>query len=159
MAALKPFSLPDTGRSIWELAATLVPFFAVIVVMLIAVDRGYVSALVLSPLAGLLLLRAAREQGARVATLPENFAFMGVAEADKFAIADGQINAFDHLQRAKKLAHPSQLNCPHDASYFKLDDARPCRNRRWVSKNKTTIGSAVKSAPVIEIDHSRARSA
>lgn len=58
MAALKPFSLPDTGRSIWELAATLVPFFAVIVVMLIAVDRGYVSALVLSPLAGLLLLRA-----------------------------------------------------------------------------------------------------
>jgi len=43
------------------------------------------------------LLREARAQGARVATLPENFAFMGVAEADKFAIAesdgDGPIQA------------------------------------------------------------------
>jgi nitrilase len=34
------------------------------------------------------LLREARTQGARVAALPENFAFMGVAEADKFAIAE-----------------------------------------------------------------------
>jgi deaminated glutathione amidase len=34
------------------------------------------------------LLREARAQGARVAALPENFAFMGVAEADKFAIAE-----------------------------------------------------------------------
>jgi len=34
------------------------------------------------------LLREARAQGARVATLPENFAFMGVAEADKCAIAE-----------------------------------------------------------------------
>ena len=34
------------------------------------------------------LLREALAQGARVATLPENFAFMGVAEADKFAIAE-----------------------------------------------------------------------
>ena len=57
IAALKPFSMPHTGRSIWELAATLAPFFAVIVVMLIAVDRGYGAALVLSPLSGLLLLR------------------------------------------------------------------------------------------------------
>ena len=57
IAALKPFSIPHTGRSIWELAATLAPFFAVIVVMLIAVDRGYGAALVLSPLSGLLLLR------------------------------------------------------------------------------------------------------
>ena len=43
------------------------------------------------------LLREARAQGARVAALPENFAFMGVAEADKFAIAeidgDGPIQA------------------------------------------------------------------
>ena len=43
------------------------------------------------------LLREARAQGARVAALPENFAFMGVAEADKFAIAeidgDGAIQA------------------------------------------------------------------
>ncbi len=57
IAALKPFSMPHTGRSIWELAATLVPFFAVMLAMLIAVDRGYAAALVLSPLAGFLLLR------------------------------------------------------------------------------------------------------
>ena len=44
------------------------------------------------------LLREAKAQGARVAALPENFAFMGVAEADKFAIAevdgDGPIQAW-----------------------------------------------------------------
>jgi deaminated glutathione amidase len=34
------------------------------------------------------LLQEARAQGARIAALPENFAFMGVAEADKFAIAE-----------------------------------------------------------------------
>ena len=34
------------------------------------------------------LLREARERGARVAALPENFAFMGVIEEDKFAIAE-----------------------------------------------------------------------
>jgi nitrilase len=43
------------------------------------------------------LLHEARSQGARVAALPENFAFMGVAEADKFAIdevdGDGPIQA------------------------------------------------------------------
>ena len=43
------------------------------------------------------LLREARAQGASVAALPENFAFMGVAEMDKFAIAendgDGPIQA------------------------------------------------------------------
>jgi acyl-lipid omega-6 desaturase (Delta-12 desaturase) len=58
MAALKPFSIPSTGRSVWELAATLVPFAAAILVMLIAIDAGYYIALVLSPVAGLLLLRA-----------------------------------------------------------------------------------------------------
>ena len=57
LAALKPFSMPHTGRSIWELLATLVPFFTVFVVMLMAVDRGYGAALALAPLAGLLLLR------------------------------------------------------------------------------------------------------
>lgn len=56
-AALRPFSTPRTARSIWELAVTLVPFFAVIVAMLVAVDRGIGAALALSPLAGLLLLR------------------------------------------------------------------------------------------------------
>lgn len=58
MAALKPFSMPHTGRSLWELAVTLVPFLATILAMLIAVDAGYAIALVLLPLAGFLLLRA-----------------------------------------------------------------------------------------------------
>jgi len=44
------------------------------------------------------LLHAARSQGAAVAALPENFAFMGLAEADKLAIAEppgaGPIQAF-----------------------------------------------------------------
>ena len=44
------------------------------------------------------LLREARDGGARVAALPENFAFMGAAEPDKFAIAEdegeGPIQAF-----------------------------------------------------------------
>ncbi len=57
VTALKPFSAPHTGRSLWELAITLVPFLAVILVMLVAVDAGYWAALVLAPLAGLLLLR------------------------------------------------------------------------------------------------------
>ena len=57
IAALKPFSTPRTARSIWELASTLVPLFIVIVTMLVAVDRGVGVALLLSPLAGLLLLR------------------------------------------------------------------------------------------------------
>jgi nitrilase len=34
------------------------------------------------------LLRAARQQGAAVASLPENFAFMGLTEADKQAVAE-----------------------------------------------------------------------
>ena len=34
------------------------------------------------------LLRESRERGARIAALPENFAFMGHAEADKLAVAE-----------------------------------------------------------------------
>ena len=34
------------------------------------------------------LLRRAREQGALLAALPENFAFMGLREADKLAVAE-----------------------------------------------------------------------
>jgi acyl-lipid omega-6 desaturase (Delta-12 desaturase) len=49
--------MPHTGRSIWELSATLAPFFAVIAVMLIAVEQSYFAVLSLYPLAGLLLLR------------------------------------------------------------------------------------------------------
>jgi deaminated glutathione amidase len=44
------------------------------------------------------LLREARSRGALVAALPENFAFMGIVESDKFAIAEdegeGPIQAF-----------------------------------------------------------------
>ena len=44
------------------------------------------------------LLREARDRGATVAALPENFAFMGFEEADKFAIAEepgsGPIQSF-----------------------------------------------------------------
>lgn len=57
VSALKPFTKPHTGRSIWELTITLVPFFGVMWVMLVAIDAGYFIALALAPLAGLLLLR------------------------------------------------------------------------------------------------------
>jgi nitrilase len=45
------------------------------------------------------LVRECRERGARVAALPENFAFMGLTEADKLAIAedDGQGRIQDTL--------------------------------------------------------------
>ena len=56
-SALKPFAKPHTGRSIWELIITILPFIMVMLIMLVAVDRGYWIALALSPLAGLLLLR------------------------------------------------------------------------------------------------------
>ncbi len=36
------------------------------------------------------LLREARARGALVAALPENFAYMGLAEADKFAVAEAE---------------------------------------------------------------------
>jgi acyl-lipid omega-6 desaturase (Delta-12 desaturase) len=57
VSELKPFTKPHTGRSILELAITLVPFFGVILAMLLAIDAGFYIALALSPLAGLLLLR------------------------------------------------------------------------------------------------------
>jgi deaminated glutathione amidase len=44
------------------------------------------------------LLREAHERGARIAALPENFAYMGVSEADKLAISEapgtGPIQSF-----------------------------------------------------------------
>ncbi|MFN3989237.1 MAG: fatty acid desaturase [Erythrobacter sp.] len=57
MAQFKPYAKPDTTRSIWELVVTVGPFAAVMLAMLVAVDGGYYAALVLAPLAGLLLLR------------------------------------------------------------------------------------------------------
>jgi omega-6 fatty acid desaturase (delta-12 desaturase) len=57
VSQLKPFSRPHTVRSIWELAITLVPFFGIVSAMLAAINAGYLIALALAPLAGLLLLR------------------------------------------------------------------------------------------------------
>jgi acyl-lipid omega-6 desaturase (Delta-12 desaturase) len=57
VSALKAFSTPHTGRSLWELAITIIPFFGVMLAMLFAIDAGHYVALALSPLAGLLLLR------------------------------------------------------------------------------------------------------
>lgn len=57
MAQLKPFTAPSTPRSLWELAITVGSFLAVMLVMLVAVNAGYLMALALAPLAGLLLLR------------------------------------------------------------------------------------------------------
>lgn len=54
---LRPFAKPNTARSVWELAITLVPFCFTIWVMLAAIAAGYYVALALAPLAGLLLLR------------------------------------------------------------------------------------------------------
>jgi omega-6 fatty acid desaturase (delta-12 desaturase) len=57
VSELKPFTKVHTGRSVWELAVTLAPFFALMLAMLVALDAGYVIALALVPVAGLLLLR------------------------------------------------------------------------------------------------------
>ncbi|NVE95808.1 fatty acid desaturase [Altererythrobacter lutimaris] len=54
---LAEFRTPRLSRSSWELASTLIPFMAVFAAMLFAVDVGYYVALLLTPLAGLLLLR------------------------------------------------------------------------------------------------------
>ncbi|MFM7378196.1 MAG: fatty acid desaturase [Erythrobacter sp.] len=56
-AQLRPFMKAQAARSLWELAATLVPFFGVLVATLLAVSAGYWIALALVPVAGLLLLR------------------------------------------------------------------------------------------------------
>jgi omega-6 fatty acid desaturase (delta-12 desaturase) len=54
---LRPFIKAHAGRSAWELAITLIPFFGVLVAALWAVSAGYHLALGLVPVAGLLLLR------------------------------------------------------------------------------------------------------
>lgn len=54
---LKLFAAPSTARSLFELAITLVPFIATMLVMLAAVAAGHLIALLLAPLAGMLLLR------------------------------------------------------------------------------------------------------
>ncbi len=55
--ALSAFKDPRSVRSGWELAITLVPFVALVGLMLFAVQAGQYYALVLAPLAGLFLLR------------------------------------------------------------------------------------------------------
>lgn len=57
VSELRPFTKVHVGRSIWELAATLAPFFGLVLAMLWAVSSGYGIALALVPVAGLLLLR------------------------------------------------------------------------------------------------------
>ena len=57
ISELKQFTQVHTGRSIWELAVTLAPFFGLVLAMLWAVSAGYLIALALVPVAGLLLLR------------------------------------------------------------------------------------------------------
>lgn len=57
VSQLKPFTKVHTGRSVWELAVTLAPFFGLVLAMLWAVSAGYLFALALVPVAGLLLLR------------------------------------------------------------------------------------------------------
>ena len=57
MKRLKNFANARTARSLWELAATLVPFFASVAAILFALDAGYLIALALTPVSGLLLLR------------------------------------------------------------------------------------------------------
>lgn len=57
VSELKPFTQVHTGRSIWELAVTLAPFFGLMLAMLWLVSAGYLIALALVPVAGLLLLR------------------------------------------------------------------------------------------------------
>lgn len=54
---LAAFRTPGAGRSIWEVASTFVPFAAILAIMLFAVEAGYYAAFVLTPLAGMLLLR------------------------------------------------------------------------------------------------------
>jgi omega-6 fatty acid desaturase (delta-12 desaturase) len=54
---LNAFRDPRVARSIWEVVSTLVPFIAVFAAMLFAVEAGYYAAVLLTPLAGLLLLR------------------------------------------------------------------------------------------------------
>tara|TARA_R110000787_G_scaffold5442_11_gene19932 strand:+ start:9261 stop:10397 length:1137 start_codon:yes stop_codon:yes gene_type:complete len=57
MRELRAFRDSRRGRSVWELTITLVPFLCLFGLILVAVKAGYVFALALTPLAGLLLLR------------------------------------------------------------------------------------------------------
>jgi len=54
---LARFRTPRLSRSGWELGSTLLPFVAIFTLMLYAVEAGYWAALLLAPIAGLLLLR------------------------------------------------------------------------------------------------------
>ncbi|MDA7788001.1 fatty acid desaturase [Sphingomonadaceae bacterium] len=57
MRDLNAFRDPKPSRSGWELALTLIPFLAFFALIAALVQAGYLSALVLTPLAGLFLLR------------------------------------------------------------------------------------------------------
>lgn len=57
MRELSAFKASRPGRSAWEIAVTLIPFLILFALILMAVKAGYFLALVLTPLAGMLLLR------------------------------------------------------------------------------------------------------
>lgn len=54
---LSAFRDPRVTRSLWEVAITIIPFAAVFAAMLYAIEAGYYAAVLLTPVAGLLLLR------------------------------------------------------------------------------------------------------
>lgn len=56
--SLAAFRKPSVPRGWWELAITLVPFLVVFAIVLFAVSEGYYSALLLTPVSGLFLLRS-----------------------------------------------------------------------------------------------------
>ena len=57
MRKLAAYRDPNTARSLWELGITVIAFLATLAAILFAVDAGYIVALVLAPVSGLLLLR------------------------------------------------------------------------------------------------------
>ncbi|WP_231638829.1 fatty acid desaturase [Aurantiacibacter marinus] len=57
MRDLKAFRDPRPVRSGWELAITLIPFLLLFAAIVTAVEAGYLLALLLTPVAGLFLLR------------------------------------------------------------------------------------------------------
>ncbi len=56
-AMIAPYVKPDNGRALIQLITTALPFLSVMAIMLVALSHGYLIALVLFPLGGILLVR------------------------------------------------------------------------------------------------------
>lgn len=54
---LNPYRQPQLGRSLWEVAITMIPFLVLFGIMLVALERGHLIALALAVPTGLFLLR------------------------------------------------------------------------------------------------------